>query len=339
VKNYIVTSVDRKPHYLILTLRPRKKRDTLAFEPGQYATIGLLVNGRPTPMRCFSMVSSPNNPLELQFAMRVEGHFTQAVNALRPGDTVRLQGPHGTFVIEPNYDKNIMMLAAGIGITPFISMVRRATEEKSATPMTLLYTCHSQNDIPFYHELLALQKRNPHFQVIFFVSDGAVTPQANVTIVPGHIQEQHLQKLTQGSYSAFSYFICGPEGFRTRFENLLQSKHVVAEQIVSESFTQTSKASALFGFSIPTLTYVAAGIGFIVLAGFIMTIDLSRHIPRAAANETTSTPAASSSTPATTTPATNNSTTSTTPVQTTPTPAASSTPATTQYQAPTSSVS
>src|SRR5579864_688597 len=93
-------------HTLLLTLEPRRQKDILRFYPGQYAAIGFKT-GRPTPMRCFSIVSSPNNSNELQFAMRVQGNFTQTASNLEVGDEALVHGPFGSFVIDPEIDQNV----------------------------------------------------------------------------------------------------------------------------------------------------------------------------------------------------------------------------------------
>jgi len=335
--------VQQYPQHLLLTLTPRNQRDILRFYPGQYATIGYKKSLRPSPMRCFSMVSSPNKPAELQFAMRVEGLFTQGVAELQPGDHVQLQGPFGEFVINPDFDKRIVMLAGGIGITPFISMLREAAENRSGTPITLVYGCRSQKDIPFYEELLQLQKVNPNLRVIFVVNDQEITPQAGVTMVPGRVDENRLSQIVGGQPLGISYFICGPNGFRDGLESLLTGWGVSPSRIISESFSQASNTSSFFGMKPSSFTYAAASLAFLGFAGFITTIDLARHLPKATASTVvpavTTQPTSNTSTDTTSqAPATtdNSSTTNTnsssypSSVQTTPTQT---------YRQPTTSVS
>jgi ferredoxin-NADP reductase len=339
VKKFYVQAVENIDNYLLLTLRPRRQRDMLRFYPGQYATIGFMVDGRPSPMRCFSMVSSPNKPNELQFAMRVQGNFTQAVQKLEVGAQVQLQGPYGDFAIDPAQDKNIIMLAGGIGITPFVSMIRYMTETKQPTPMTLVYGCRSQSDIPFYQELVDLQKINQNLRVILFVNDGNITSQPGISILPGRVDQAVLSKLTNQRYNNFTYFICGPDSFRNSLEGALEQQQVDPSRVLTESFNQVSNGGGILGYSIPKITYALSGIALVGLIAFIMTLDLSRNLPKVAAAATV-VPASSNSVSAPTvnTPVPTN--TSNT-VTTTPTVTNSySTPSyNNTYQMPTSSVS
>lgn len=306
------------------------------------------------------MVSSPNSYNELQFAMRVQGNFTQAVQKLEIGREVRVQGPYGEFCIDPKVDKNVIMMAGGIGITPFISILRYAAEAAITTPLTLLYACSSQDDIPFYDEIIALQTRNPYFRVVFFVGNGLVTPQTGVKIVAGRINQDHLQQLTGGQYKRFTYFICGPDSFRNSLEKTLDKQAVPTDKVFTESFTQMKKVGGIFGYSIPKLTYVLAGLATTGLVAFVMFLDLSRNIPRVAAAATatranqsvTSTPADTTQTNTVTnpTPSSNTSNASSTSTQSSTSTPVITSPSTnttqnsaptsnTTYQAPVSSVS
>ena len=94
---------------ILLTLEPKSDKDKLDFYPGQYLTIGFRKFGRPSPVRCFSIVSSPNSN-NLQLGIRVYGIFTKSLAHLKPGTNMFVQGPFGNFVIDEEQDKNIIML-------------------------------------------------------------------------------------------------------------------------------------------------------------------------------------------------------------------------------------
>jgi ferredoxin-NADP reductase len=178
---YTVRSVERKDDILLLTLIPKQQGRRLNFQAGQYAAIGFTRRGRPTPMRCFSIVSSPSDDA-LQFAMRVRGNFTQVAATLAAGDDVYVQGPFGDFTIDPVYDQRVVMLAGGIGITPFLSMIRDLTERHIALPITLLFSNRSAHSIPFMDQLQTLARQNPYLHVQFF-GDGA----------SGRVTERHVR--------------------------------------------------------------------------------------------------------------------------------------------------
>jgi ferredoxin-NADP reductase len=277
---YVVTNMERNSGILVLTCRARKSRDAISYAPGQYAAVGFKgKNGRPTPMRCFSIASSPDNRGELQFGMRVAGDFTQAAAALSVGDQLFVQGPFGDFHVDERYDRNLVFLAGGIGITPFMSMIRTAARLGSTLPMTLLYSYRTGHDIPFHDELQELAKQNSHFRMAIFVT-GSATPPDAPQILSGRMTDKHLCQVIGNDYTGATYFVCGPKGFMENTESMLDDKGVPGNRIISESFTQSSKITIGTGYSIPKLTYaLTAVVMFIGITG-IAFLDISRYVPR-----------------------------------------------------------
>ena len=99
------------PDTLLLALKPKRQKDYFQFYPGQYVAIGFKYHGCPSPMRCFSIVSSPNNQAELQLAMRITGEFTSSIADLEEGETILVHGPFGNFVIDERLDRNVVLIA------------------------------------------------------------------------------------------------------------------------------------------------------------------------------------------------------------------------------------
>ncbi|HSX31017.1 MAG TPA: FAD-dependent oxidoreductase [Candidatus Saccharimonadales bacterium] len=332
-RSYTVQSNYQTGDILVLTLAPKTVRDHMSFVPGQYAAISFWRSGRPTPMRCFSIASTSLSGV-LQFAMRVRGGFTHAVAELRAGDAVRVQGPFGDFTIDPEHDTRVVMLAGGIGITPFMSMLRDATERSARLPITLLYSNRSCSSIPFYEELRSLEQRNPHLRLRFYSqdADGGVQD-----MVPGNITDHDIWELLRGSHAGSTYFICGPTGFSNNLKRMLVDGGVHESRVVSEAFTQASPLASANGADLRRLTYGFAAASLLIMVSLVMVLDLSRSVPKLAAAQAAvqrTTPQNNDNASTTT-----NTTTgaSTTPSQTTPAP--SYQPTYSYYQAPMSSVS
>jgi len=337
---------------LLLTLQPKNPKDILEFYPGQYAAIGFKRNSRPSPMRCFSVVSAPNSVGELQFALRVQGKFTRVLAELQPGSKVFVHGPFGNFVIDEQFDRNVVMMAGGIGVTPFVSMARHAAQAKLPIPITLLYSCQSQDDIPFYEELLWLEKQNPYFRVGFFVTNGDVNKLTGGRIYRGRIDEKRIRELTQGQYNRFTYFICGPKHFMKGMKHILTDNQTESHRIVTEEFTPASPLSQALApkDSLSRWTYAFSGASLVFGVALIMILDLVRVIPRTvsaqASQQATTSQNSSSSSSTDLSPSTTSSSSSvTTPTTSTDTSTTnnsantnSSTP-TYYYQQPVSSVS
>lgn len=305
----------------------------MRFSPGQYATIGFKRHGRPTPMRCFSIISTPRSGV-LQFAMRIRGRFTATAAELQPGEEVRIQGPFGEFTVDSTYDERLVCFAGGIGITPFMSIIRDATERKLPIPITLLFSNRSAANIPFYDELRLLAEQNPHLRIRFYCSEGA--SEQSPSFVAGTITTDDIAQLTDRAYRGSTYFVCGPRGFSKHIQRTLQAHRVHESRILSESFTQSHSLLIGSRLSVRSLTYGLSAAALALGFGFFMVLDLKQTLPKLVRAQT---PAASNT----------NSTNSTSSTSTANNSAAatgsvdqntSTTPSQTQtYQAPVSSVS
>jgi len=270
---------------LLLTLYPKHSKDQLLFYPGQYAAIGFKRFGRPSPMRCFSIISSPNNAKELQFAARIQGNFTRSLSELEPGDEVFVRGPFGNFVVDETYDRNVILMAGGIGITPFMSMIRYATEAQLPIPITLLFSYHSKEEIPFFDELRYHQQHNPNLRVIFFVTQDTRASKGE-TVLTGRITKERLAKLTGGHFARFTYFLCGPKGFVESMRTIVQTNGADPARIISEEFSPTSPANAIASMPQHTVqrwTYALTGVSLVLAAAFFLALDVDRALARTAA--------------------------------------------------------
>lgn len=244
MKTYSITTITGSKGILYLTLSPRSERDILHFTAGQYASLSFVYpDGHLSPSRSFSIVSSPHTA-DLSFAIRIGGRFTKAISQLPIGTIVYIQGPFGSFTLNTTSQRRAVLFAGGIGITPMLSMIRFATEELNAPPITLLYSCRSIQDVPFYDELLALSKQNPNFSVHFFASDIPQSQQDRQHI-SGRITDAHITQCVD-RFGDAAFYVCGPKGFNKAVTASLTHAGVANEAIAIESFA-TGKQIRLWG--------------------------------------------------------------------------------------------
>jgi ferredoxin-NADP reductase len=289
-------------------------------------------------MRCFSIVSSPNSD-HLQFAMRIAGPFTQALAQLEPGDPVFVRGPFGNFVIDEDYDHSLVLLAGGIGITPIMSMVRYATEARLNKPLTLLYSCPSQDNIPFYDELISLSKQNERFKVAFFVTNGDTDTLKGAPVFKNRLTDERLTRITKGRFNHHTYFVCGPKGFMDSICSILAEHETESDRVITEEFTPTSQIKSISimpRHSVSRWTYGLTAASLVLGTALVMAADLDRALPKLVAADSAQTTTQPTSSPSTgnSSPATTN-----TPSSTPSSSSSSSTQQAQSYQAPITSVS
>lgn len=101
---------------------------SFSFIAGQYIRVTvpkLLYDDQKGPSRVFTIASSPNEKNKLAIAFRdSESGFKKTLLELSQGSLVEIEGPFGYFTLPKNTSRPLIFIASGIGITPFLSMIR-----------------------------------------------------------------------------------------------------------------------------------------------------------------------------------------------------------------------
>ena len=186
------------------------------------------------PTRPITISSSPTEGGFLAITTIVrESPFKQRLAAMRPGDEVVLDGPEGDFVLKPG--RPAVFLAGGIGITPFRSMMRFATDSHLDKPLSLIYSARTAADLVFRKELDELQRRNPAIHVLYTVtrhqeSDGPWSGRV------GHIDATMVRDALRGIRHPLVY-LAGPPGLVASNRQLFAEEvHVPASDILTDEF-------------------------------------------------------------------------------------------------------
>ena len=142
---------------------PREKR--FCAKPGQFLTFQWTIDGQRVP-RSYTISSSPvhENYVEITPKRMENGCVSVFLNEqAKPGLVVEASGPYGQFYFDETLHKSIVLIAAGSGITPMISMLSYIDDLKLANPVSLLYCVRTRADIIFQDELVRLGRSLPHF--------------------------------------------------------------------------------------------------------------------------------------------------------------------------------
>ncbi len=139
------------------------------FKPGQYLSIVIPELIYPDPKgnrRDFSIASSPNNKKTLSIAFRLsESGFKQTLMKLPIGAKVNVECCFGSLTIPDEPSRLLVFIAGGIGITPFLSSIRFAAEEKLPHKIILIYGNHDMESVAYLGELEELEKKNKNFSM------------------------------------------------------------------------------------------------------------------------------------------------------------------------------
>jgi ferredoxin-NADP reductase len=184
-------------------------------------------------MRTFSLVSAPHEPfLEIATRLRTSA-FKRVLAALPPGAPLQMRGPGGKFTL-PDDEQPVVWLAGGIGITPFMSMLRDAAERESRREITLLYANRRAEDAAYLDELQALRRRLPNFRLVATVT-GAEAPARGVNgergPIDGAMVSRHVAEL-----AAPLYYLAGPPAMVAALRTMLVETGVQAANVRIDEF-------------------------------------------------------------------------------------------------------
>lgn len=178
----------------------------MPFQPGQYAWLTIGDHPLALQQHPFSFSSSAADPRRVRFTIKELGDFTDRIGETPLGARAFLEGPYGRFVAEP--DRPTVMIAGGIGITPFVSMLRTAADRESHDPFHLFYGVPTWDRAILREELAELERTLPGLTVTYVVD----RPDDNWTGERGYVTRDVLDRhLPPEDREAMSYLACGPD--------------------------------------------------------------------------------------------------------------------------------
>jgi ring-1,2-phenylacetyl-CoA epoxidase subunit PaaE len=210
---------------------PKPDDEKFNYLPGQYLTFRVTVNGEEL-RRAFSLSSSPTSDDFLSVTIkRVEGG--RVSNYLRDklsvGDTLDVLPPMGNFKAElnPANSKNYVLIGAGSGITPLMSIAKSVLEVEPQSVVTLWYGNRTEDSVIFANQLEALQAK---YNGRLYVHHTLSKPSASWTGAAGRLDKDKIYKLTSDLFMSDEhrkeYYLCGPTGLIEEAEAALE-KHAV----------------------------------------------------------------------------------------------------------------
>jgi glycine betaine catabolism B len=202
------------------------------FRPGNYIVFYLDVNDPKGNYRDFSIVSSPTEE-DIRIACRLTGSvFKRKLSSLKPGDKVTVKGPFGNFLLDEKRD--IIMIAGGIGITPFMSMIKYVVDLNLGTKITLFYSNRTPEEIPFKSKFDEIYQTNRNIKLVYTITN-PLESKKPWNGNKGFIDSNMIKYNTSINNKLF--YICGPPGMVEAMSALLKSMNIKEEDIKIENFT------------------------------------------------------------------------------------------------------
>lgn len=214
-----------------LTFEPPESRKRFDFLPGQFQFITFdRGRGEEHP---FTISSSPTEAHNHTSTIKGSGDFTKTIGNVRPGDRVGIQAAFGRFshVLEPG-ERNLVFIAGGIGITPFISMLRYMRDTGDDRDVVLFYANRSEEDIVFRRELDSMAAGGlPRLRVVHVLDTPGQDWRGEQGRIGRTLIERHVKDL-----DSRLFYLCGPPPMMNALAGMLIEAGVPARRIRTERF-------------------------------------------------------------------------------------------------------
>ena len=212
------------------------------YLPGQFLTLRISPGGIPV-RRSYTIASSPTwrDRIEITVKREPQGLVSRWLHdELKLGDEVEMEAPNGTFVFDGQQSQGIVLVGAGVGITPLMSVARYLTETGWQGKIALVLGFRSPRGFIFRSELEGLKARNPNLTVTATMSN----PGGDAwTGSRGRI-DSALLKSAVPDIAACRTHICGPPSMMEAIKAALRDLGLPEAQIRTEAFGTVTRDPA-----------------------------------------------------------------------------------------------
>ncbi|MDP9809298.1 ferredoxin-NADP reductase/predicted pyridoxine 5'-phosphate oxidase superfamily flavin-nucleotide-binding protein [Rhizobium tibeticum] len=225
-------------------LEPTDAGGIIPHVSGQHLPVRIDVEGSEVPaVRTYTISSAPSDGT-YRISVKREGLVsTRLHDAIREGDIIEARAPAGAFTINATERRPAVLLAAGIGITPLLAMLRHVVYEGLRTrrirPTWLVYSAHSKSERAFDTELQALAAASGGVvRLVRLLSDTSDTVAGEDYEQQGRVDMNLLSTVLP--FNDYDFYLCGPVGFMQSVHDGLRGLNIADNRIHAEAFGSAS---------------------------------------------------------------------------------------------------
>jgi ferredoxin-NADP reductase/MOSC domain-containing protein YiiM len=233
---HVSQKVHENGNVVSLRLEPTDGRPLSKPIPGQYVVLQLEAANLPKTMRSYSLSDGANaSDYRISIKREARGRVSAFIDdEIAVGDVVRVSAARGSFTLRPGTTP-VIMLSAGIGVTPVLAMLHALAAAVSKRETWWLYGARNGREHPFADETrkLLAQLPNCHRHVRY----SSPTPEDRLKVdfdAPGRFSTQVLRGI--GLPCDGDYYICGPMAFMNEMVAGLAQAGVRSDRIHTETF-------------------------------------------------------------------------------------------------------
>ncbi|MFD3485272.1 MOSC domain-containing protein [Streptomyces sp. NPDC058665] len=214
----------------VATLRLRDPAE-ITCAPGQHLRVHTS-DGQGPLWRCYTITGAAPGELSVSVKRLDGGRVSALLHELRPGDKLLISGPYGTPLISRDPGRPLLLVAAGIGITPVLPLLRSVAATAPERSVTVVNVARTARETPLWEEITALADRLPNTRVCLYLTapEGPLPPGAR----QGRPTADELGRLVVDPLT--EAYLCGPAPFVQAVRTALREAGLPEESVTDEPF-------------------------------------------------------------------------------------------------------
>ena len=215
-----------------------EKLADVSYHAGQHLPFKLTIAGKKTNA-VYTLSSTPTRKGYLSITVkRVDGGRVSNFlhDHFNVGSKIEAKSPAGNFHLDNINNDKLLLLSAGSGVTPMLSMLKHLVDEAKPSDVVFFHSARSEQDIIAQQEVAGLAKQHGQCKVSYTLTQSAKPSWQDYQ---GHLNEQMLANIPH--LTQRQVMVCGPEGFRDSAKSLLLGLGLPSEQFHFESFGSKPK--------------------------------------------------------------------------------------------------
>lgn len=252
--------------------------DFYPYQPGQFALVS--IRNSAQTLRAYTLSSSPGQSRFISISVRriENGEGSQwLTQQLRPGNTLWLSDAQGAFSCMQHPAERYLMLAAGCGVTPIMSMCRWLAAYRPACDVRVLYNVRTPADVIFTDEWQQLCAAHPQIQLTLMLEQGTL-PGA----LSGRIDEAALRQMA-ADFTERTVMVCGPAQYMALAERLCLQLGTAPTRFHQEHFHTPAEQPAMAGKRLALRTSRPLGEFYVPVGSTLLAAMEAHRLPVTAA--------------------------------------------------------
>lgn len=181
-------------------------------------------------VRTLTISSTPSDDFIEVFYRYRDSEFKKRVNQLGLGIDMAIEGPYGRFVM-PTPSQAVALIAGGVGVAPFVSMIKDDLAKDCNRSIYLFYSNHTTEEAAYHLEMKNLATKHPNFHYTPTLT-GSVSVEG---VERGYIDQVMIEKYISNT-SEYIFYICGTPDMVLGLRLMLSHMGISSSQVQTESF-------------------------------------------------------------------------------------------------------